>query len=178
MISRTGIRRPARRPEYRWFWSITVHVDPKLVMNTSGRAATLRRGQGTIPAELAEVTAAAEEGPLSRVSYLNGSVLRLATVGPPCATRLQPNQRQSTQLRKLQATSTCLQIIVSTCFALVPPRADAPTRRATSGPGLATSTISDVGCRMTDFPTPRICAPLPLAWLKIGFCRRCGSFTR
>jgi hypothetical protein len=29
------------RPEYRWFWSITVHVDPKLVMNTSGRAATL-----------------------------------------------------------------------------------------------------------------------------------------
>jgi hypothetical protein len=29
------------RPEYRWFWSITLHVDPKLVMNTSGRAATL-----------------------------------------------------------------------------------------------------------------------------------------
>ncbi len=26
-------------PEYRWFWSVTAYVDPKLVMNTSGRAA-------------------------------------------------------------------------------------------------------------------------------------------
>ena len=33
------------RPEYRWFWSITVHVDPKLVMNTSGRAATIEEAK-------------------------------------------------------------------------------------------------------------------------------------
>jgi hypothetical protein len=33
------------KPEYRWFWSITVHVDPKLVMNTSGRAATLEEAK-------------------------------------------------------------------------------------------------------------------------------------
>ena len=29
------------RPEYRWFWSITVYVDPKQGINTSGRAASL-----------------------------------------------------------------------------------------------------------------------------------------
>jgi hypothetical protein len=108
------------RSELRWFWSITVYVNPNLDIVTSGPHAEPRRGQGAIPAELGEVPAAAERGPLSCVSYLNGSVLRPATVGPTCATRLQPNQTQSMQLRKLQATSTCLQIIVSTCFAPVP----------------------------------------------------------
>ena len=28
-------------PDLRWFWSITVHVDPKQGINTSGRAASL-----------------------------------------------------------------------------------------------------------------------------------------
>jgi hypothetical protein len=32
-------------PEYRWFWSITVYVDPKLVMNTSGRAPTIEEAK-------------------------------------------------------------------------------------------------------------------------------------
>jgi hypothetical protein len=53
-----------------------VHVDPKLVMNTSGRAATLDEAKAQFLRKLAEVPAAAEEGPLSRVSYLNGSVLK------------------------------------------------------------------------------------------------------
>ena len=29
------------RPELRWFWSITVYVDPKQGINTRGRAASL-----------------------------------------------------------------------------------------------------------------------------------------
>ena len=29
------------RPQYRWFWSITVYVDPKRGITTSGRAASL-----------------------------------------------------------------------------------------------------------------------------------------
>jgi hypothetical protein len=29
------------RPELRWFWSITIYVDPKLGITTSGRAATI-----------------------------------------------------------------------------------------------------------------------------------------
>ena len=126
------------KPEYRWFWSISVYVNPKLGITTSGRAPTLDEAKAQFLRNWQKCQAAAEEGPLSGVSYLNGSILRLA--GPPCATRLQPNQKQSTQLRKLQASSTCLQITVSTCFAPVPPRADAPTARTHDGPGLATST--------------------------------------
>ena len=41
------------RPELRWFWSITVYVNPNLGIVTSGRAQP-RRGQIAIPAELAE----------------------------------------------------------------------------------------------------------------------------
>jgi hypothetical protein len=29
------------RPELRWYWSITVYIDPKLGITTSGRAASL-----------------------------------------------------------------------------------------------------------------------------------------
>ena len=32
-------------PELRWFWSITVYVDPKRGINTSGRAASLDEGK-------------------------------------------------------------------------------------------------------------------------------------
>ena len=32
-------------PELRWFWSITIYVDPKLGMTTSGRAATIERAK-------------------------------------------------------------------------------------------------------------------------------------
>ena len=51
-------------------------------MNTSGRAATLDEAKHN-SCRTAEVLAAAEEGPLSRVSYLNGSVLRLGNGRPP-----------------------------------------------------------------------------------------------
>jgi hypothetical protein len=33
------------RPELRWFWSITVYVDPKLGITTSGRAPSLDRAK-------------------------------------------------------------------------------------------------------------------------------------
>jgi hypothetical protein len=33
------------RPELRWFWSITIYVDPKLGITTSGRAATIERAK-------------------------------------------------------------------------------------------------------------------------------------
>jgi hypothetical protein len=33
------------RPELRWFWSITVYVDPKQGINTSGRAASLEEAK-------------------------------------------------------------------------------------------------------------------------------------
>ena len=124
------------KPEYRWFWSITVQVDPKLVMNTSGRAATLEETK----AQFLQNWEKCQQRPLSRVSYLNESVPRPAMVGPPCATRLQPNQTQSMQLRKLQATSTCLQIIVNTCFAPAPRggnwRTPQPAALETTGRGL------------------------------------------
>ena len=32
-------------PELRWFWSITIYVDPKLGIATSGRAATIERAK-------------------------------------------------------------------------------------------------------------------------------------
>jgi hypothetical protein len=32
-------------PELRWFWSITIYVDPKLGITTSGRAATIERAK-------------------------------------------------------------------------------------------------------------------------------------
>src|ERR1700731_3110071 len=43
------------RTELRWFWSITVYVNPKLGIATNGRAASLERGQGAIPGELGTV---------------------------------------------------------------------------------------------------------------------------
>jgi hypothetical protein len=33
-------------PDLRWFWSITVYVDPKLGIKTSGRAASLDEAKG------------------------------------------------------------------------------------------------------------------------------------
>jgi hypothetical protein len=42
------------RPELRWFWSITVYVNPNLDIVTSRPHAELRRGQGAIPSELGE----------------------------------------------------------------------------------------------------------------------------
>ena len=35
------VRGSAQPPEYRWFWSITVYVNPKLGITTSGRAPSL-----------------------------------------------------------------------------------------------------------------------------------------
>jgi hypothetical protein len=35
-------------PDLRWFWSITVYVDPKQGINTSGRAATPSLAQATV----------------------------------------------------------------------------------------------------------------------------------
>ena len=32
-------------PELGWFWSITIYVDPKLGITTSGRAATIERAK-------------------------------------------------------------------------------------------------------------------------------------
>ena len=32
-------------PELRWFWSITVYVDPKLGIRTDGRTTTLKRDE-------------------------------------------------------------------------------------------------------------------------------------
>ena len=43
------------RPELRWFWSITVYVNPKLGITTSGRAASLDAAKARIPDQLAEV---------------------------------------------------------------------------------------------------------------------------
>ena len=34
------------RPELRWFWSITVYVNPKLGITTSGRAPSLETAKG------------------------------------------------------------------------------------------------------------------------------------
>src|SRR6202011_3818669 len=46
-------------PDLRWFWSITVYVDPRQGINTSGRAASLRlkrnsfrTGRGAAPTRL------------------------------------------------------------------------------------------------------------------------------
>jgi L-amino acid N-acyltransferase YncA len=33
------------RPEYRWFWSITVYVDPKRGITTSGRASSIEEAK-------------------------------------------------------------------------------------------------------------------------------------
>jgi hypothetical protein len=32
-------------PDLRWFWSITIYVDPKRGITTSGRAATIERAK-------------------------------------------------------------------------------------------------------------------------------------
>jgi hypothetical protein len=33
------------RPELRWFWSITIYVDPKLGITTNGRVATIEHAK-------------------------------------------------------------------------------------------------------------------------------------
>ena len=58
-------------PEYRWFWSITVYVNPKLGVTTSGRPEP-RPGQSRIPSQLAEVPQRLNSW--SRSLYLAGNV--------------------------------------------------------------------------------------------------------
>src|ERR1700730_3467097 len=41
------------RLELRWFWAISIYINPKLGITTSGRAEP-ERGQGAIPGQLAE----------------------------------------------------------------------------------------------------------------------------
>ena len=38
------------RPQLRWFWSITVYVNPKVRITTSGRAASLQEAKAQFPA--------------------------------------------------------------------------------------------------------------------------------
>ena len=41
------------RPEYRWFWSITVYVNPARSIVTSGRPSTIEEAdEGAIPGQL------------------------------------------------------------------------------------------------------------------------------
>ena len=55
------------RPEYRWFWSITVYVDPKRGITTSGRAASLGRSQGAISSQLGKNVAPTRLVPHARL---------------------------------------------------------------------------------------------------------------
>jgi hypothetical protein len=42
------------KPEYRWFWSITLYVNPMLGITTSGRAASIEEAKAQFLANLAE----------------------------------------------------------------------------------------------------------------------------
>src|SRR6202022_447219 len=55
------------KPELRWFWSITVYVNPKLGIKTSGRAPSLDEAKAQFLTSLAEVS--------GRLELLSGSLL-------------------------------------------------------------------------------------------------------
>jgi hypothetical protein len=59
-------------PELRWFWSITVYVNPKLGITTSGRAASIEDAKAQIPDQLAEVLRRLDSRPAPL--YLAGHV--------------------------------------------------------------------------------------------------------
>jgi hypothetical protein len=39
-------------PELRWFWSITIYVDPALGVTTNGRVPSLEEAKGAVSCEL------------------------------------------------------------------------------------------------------------------------------
>jgi hypothetical protein len=43
------------RPELRWYWSITVYINPNVGITTSRARTDDERGQGALPTQLAEV---------------------------------------------------------------------------------------------------------------------------